>query len=92
MEDGAGTVLAAAERGQPGATYNVADDRPVARREFYAEMATLLGAPPPTFTPAAERTNRRISNRRMRTELAVGLQFPDFRAGLRDAFADRSVR
>jgi nucleoside-diphosphate-sugar epimerase len=91
VEDGAAAVLAAAERGQPGATYNVADDRPVTRREFYAEMAALLGAPEPRFTPGAERTNRRISNRRMRTELAVGLQFPDFRAGLRDAFGDRSV-
>ena len=66
VEDGASAVVAAAERGQPGATYNVADDRPVARREFYAEMAALLGAPPPQFNPAAERTNRRISNRRMR--------------------------
>ena len=44
VEDGSRAVLAAAERGQPGATYNVADDRPVTRREFYSELATLLGA------------------------------------------------
>lgn len=92
VEDGALAVLAAAERGQPGATYNVADDRPVVRREFYAEMAAILGAPAPRFTPVAERTNRRISNRQMRTELGVEPRFPDFRAGLRDAFGDGSVR
>ena len=87
VEDGAAAVLAAAERGELGSTYNVADDRPVARREFYAEMAALLGAPAPRFAAATERNNRRISNRRMRVELGVGLRFPDFRAGLRDASA-----
>ena len=92
VEDGAAAVVAAADHGQLGATYNVADDRPVARREFYAEMATLLGAPSPQFNAVAERTNRRISNRRMREELRVELRFPDFRAGLRDAIGDRSVR
>jgi hypothetical protein len=70
----------------------VADDRPVTRREFYTEMAALLGAPATSFTPAPERNNRRIGNRRMREELGIELQFPDFRAGLRDAFGDRSVR
>jgi nucleoside-diphosphate-sugar epimerase len=84
VEDGARAVVAAADRGKPGATYNVADDGPVTRREFYSALATLLGAPPPRFESAArERTDRRISNLRMRTELGVELQFPDFRAGLR---------
>jgi len=85
VEDGAAAVVAAAERGEPGRTYNVADDRPATRREFYAELAGLLGAPAPRFAPAAERTNRRVNNRRMRDELRVELQFADFRAGLRDA-------
>jgi nucleoside-diphosphate-sugar epimerase len=92
IEDGARAVVAAAERGEPGATFNVADDRPATRREFYTEMAVLLKAPTARFAPAAERTNRRIGNRRMREELGVDLQFPDFRAGLRDAIGDRSVR
>jgi nucleoside-diphosphate-sugar epimerase len=92
VEDGAAAVVAATERGQPGRTYNVADDRPATRREFYAELATLIGAPAPRFAPAGGQTNRRISNRRMRDELRVELQFPDFRAGLRAAIGDRSVR
>jgi nucleoside-diphosphate-sugar epimerase len=92
VEDGAAAVLAAAEQGEPGAIYNVTDDRPVTRREFYTEMAALLGAPSPRFAAATERSNRRVSNRRMRSELGVELQFPDFRTGLRDAIGDRSVR
>lgn len=92
VEDGASAVLMAAERGETGATYNVADDRPATRREFYTELATLLGAAAPRFAPTADRTNRRVGNRRMRFELGVTLQYPDFRAGLRDALAGGSVR
>jgi nucleoside-diphosphate-sugar epimerase len=92
VEDGAGAVVAAAERGEPGRIYNVADDRPATRREFYTELAALLGAPPPRFVLASERGNRRVNNRRMRDELRVELQFPDFRAGLRDAIGGGSVR
>jgi nucleoside-diphosphate-sugar epimerase len=85
VEDGARAVIAAAERGEAGATYNVADDEPVRRRDFYAEMASLLGAPPPTFTPTQEATNRRISNQCLRSKLAVELLYPNFRVGLRQA-------
>jgi nucleoside-diphosphate-sugar epimerase len=92
VEDGAAAVVAAADRGELGAIYNVADDRPVTRREFYAEMAALVGAPAPRFAAGTERSNRRVSNRRMRAGLGVELQFPDFRAGLRDAIGDGSVR
>lgn len=91
VEDGARAVIAAAERGRPGATYNVADGNPVTRREFYDELSRLLGAPTPRFeSQAGERTNRRISNRRMATELDMELSFPDFRSGLREAIGPRS--
>jgi nucleoside-diphosphate-sugar epimerase len=93
VEDGVAAVLAAQERGQPSGTYNVADDRPVQRREFYAELARLLGAPPPRFVAPAlgsplsnhERTNRRIMNRLLREELGVQLQYATYEAGLREA-------
>jgi nucleoside-diphosphate-sugar epimerase len=90
VEDGAQAVRAAADRGEAGTTYNVSDGRPATRCEFYTEMATLLGAPPPRFTPTIERTNRRIDNSRLRAELAIQPQFPDYRAGLRDAIGGRS--
>ena len=87
VEDGAAAVVAALERGRPGGVYNVCDDRPVRRRDFYTRMAEVLGAPPPRFAPSAEgadadRVNRRIVNRRMREELAVALRYPSYEEGL----------
>lgn len=91
VEDGARAVVAAAERGRPGATYNVADGHPVTRREFYAALAELLGSPPPRFEPTrADRTDRRISSRHLQRELGWEPLYPDYRAGLRQAVeADR---
>jgi nucleoside-diphosphate-sugar epimerase len=90
VEDGAAAVLAADGRGRPGAVYNVADDRPVRRREFYGLLARLLGAPEPRFVPPApdaplpahERADRRVGNRRLRQDLAVELRYPTYREGL----------
>jgi nucleoside-diphosphate-sugar epimerase len=91
VEDGAAAVAAAAGRAGPGAVLNVCDDRPVRRGEFYAELARLLGAPPPRFVPPApgaplpphERANRRILNRRLRGELGLALRYPSYVEGLR---------
>jgi nucleoside-diphosphate-sugar epimerase len=88
VEDGARAVWAAVERGQPGAVYNVSDDRPVRRGEFYHRLASVLGVPAPRFVrpdpalPAREQANRRIVNRRMREELGVKLRYPSFEEGL----------
>jgi nucleoside-diphosphate-sugar epimerase len=89
VEDGARAVVAAGERGRPGATYNVCDNEPVLRRDFYKDLASLLAAPAPRFEPKSrDRSSRRISNRRLRTELGVELMYPDFRSGLRQAIGD----
>ena len=90
VDDGATAILAAAERGEPGRIYNVCDDEPVRRRDFYTEMARVLGAPPPRFEPPPsdapipphERGNRRIRNRRLREELKANLRYPNYREGL----------
>lgn len=92
VEDGADAVLAAEEHAQPGRTYNICDDTPVQRRDFYVELAKRLHAPPPRFvlpppdqpTPPHEQANRRIRNTRMKNELQVKLRFVDYRAGLAD--------
>lgn len=90
VEDGARAVLSAEERGEPGRIYNICDDHPVRRRNFYATLAHYLGAPEPTFQlpspdamPPHERANRRINNRRMKEELQVELRYPDYDQGLR---------
>jgi nucleoside-diphosphate-sugar epimerase len=90
VDDGAAAVLAAEERAQPGEVYNVCDDQPVRRRDFYARLAELLGAPPPHFVapapgaplPPHERANRRLVNRRLRADLGLRLRYPSFGEGL----------
>ncbi|HUG93337.1 MAG TPA: SDR family oxidoreductase [Planctomycetaceae bacterium] len=94
VDDAVASVLAAEERGRPGATYLVCDDRPIRRREYYELLARLSGAPPPVFAEGdpAGRTdhrdfNKRCSNRKLREELCVRLQFPTIGEGLPDALA-----
>jgi nucleoside-diphosphate-sugar epimerase len=90
VEDGAAALETAAERARPGALYNVCDDCPVRRREFYTALARLLEAPEPRFVPPGpgaplpphERANRRILNHRLRTELQVELRYPSYAKGL----------
>ena len=89
VEDGAAAVLAAEARAAPGHVYNVSDGHPVLRRDFYARLARLLGAPearfvpPPPDAPARhDRGNRRIVNRRMCEELGVLPRYPSYAEGL----------
>jgi nucleoside-diphosphate-sugar epimerase len=87
VEDAAAAVDACLERGRPGRTYLISDDRPVTRREYFESLATHLNAPPPVFTAdaAAARTpglNKRCRNRRMKEELQVALQYPTITEGL----------
>jgi nucleoside-diphosphate-sugar epimerase len=98
VDDGARAVLAAETKGRPRRIYNICDDEPVRRREFYTELARVLGAPPPRFvapppdqpTPPHEKANRRTRNRRMREELEVELVAADFRSGLRSSVGGKS--
>jgi nucleoside-diphosphate-sugar epimerase len=90
VEDGASAVVAAAAGAHPGdPIYNICDDRPVQRRDFYACLAKLLNAAPPRFVPPSgadmpphERTNRRIRNDRLHRELELKLRYPSFEEGL----------
>jgi hypothetical protein len=67
------------------------DGHPVARRDYYAYLAQLLGVPCPAFVapasdlPAAQRAraNKRVNNGRLRTGLGVRFQYPSYREGLR---------
>lgn len=90
VEDAARIVLLAEERAQLPPTYVVSDGVPVQRRDYYAELARLLSAPPPRFieplpdSPATQRaaSDKRINPRRMLAELRPTLLYPDYRAGL----------
>lgn len=97
VEDAAEVVLAAERRARPPRVYCVSDGHPTARREYYAELARLLSAPPPRFvapdadSPAARRAaaDKRVSNRRMLDELKPRLLYPTFREGLAAIVAGR---
>jgi nucleoside-diphosphate-sugar epimerase len=89
VDDGARAIVAAEANAAPGRVYNVCDDRPVRRREFYCEEARLLGAPQPRFVspapgspPPHEKANRRIRNARMKEELRAELRYAGHREGL----------
>jgi nucleoside-diphosphate-sugar epimerase len=74
--------------------YNVTDDEPAPPQDVIAFAADLLQMPPPpaialedaNLSPMAASfygENKRISNARLRTDLAVALKFPSYREGLR---------
>lgn len=81
-------IIAALKVGQAGQIYNAVDDEPVSQLEFFTWLAAKLSQPLPPTTPedtATPRkrglTNKRISNRKLRTELGFTFKFPDYRSG-----------
>ncbi len=81
-------LVAALKSGRPGEIYNATDDEPVAQIHFFRWLSESLGKPMPAFATEAEdaqrkrgRTNKKISNRRLRMELGVAFQYPNFRMG-----------
>ena len=77
----------------PGAVYTVADDAPAPPQDVVAFACDLLGVAPPPEVPFDEADlspmarsfyadSKRVSNRRIREELGVRLEYPDFEAGL----------
>ncbi|MBI1917074.1 MAG: SDR family oxidoreductase [Planctomycetes bacterium] len=87
VDDGVEALLAAEQRALSGSVFNVCDDRPVRRGDFYALLAERRNAPSPHFMPSPpsspKAANRRVVNRRLRQELGVSLRYPDCEAGLR---------
>jgi len=90
VEDAARIVLLAEECAAVSRTFVVSDGQPVQRGDYYAELARLLGAPPPRFvtpdpnSPAALRaaSDKRALPRRMFSELRPVLAYPSYREGL----------
>jgi nucleoside-diphosphate-sugar epimerase len=90
VDDAVSVVLAAERRAPLPRLYVVSDGQPVERRNYYEELARLLGAPAPRFVaapPGSEAlarsaTDKQIDNARMRGELAVELAYPSYRQGL----------
>jgi len=88
VEDAARAVLAAEDFADRGTTYIVCDDRPTRRLHYHEQLARLIGAPPPIFsapdrcTPNGAGVNKRLSNRKIKSELALQLAYPTIEQGL----------
>jgi nucleoside-diphosphate-sugar epimerase len=102
VEDIVATLEASIQRPRQGAIYNVADDEPAAPDEVVAYAAELAGLPlPPAvlfeeaeLTPMARsfyESNRRISNKLIKSELGFRLRYPSYRDGLKAIHAGGGV-
>ena len=97
IEDAAMAVTEVAASRPRERLYLVTDDQPVQRREYYAQLAELVGAPPPEFDP--ERAprhgtglNKRCLNRRFKREFGIAWRYPTIETGLPAALATGSAR
>jgi nucleoside-diphosphate-sugar epimerase len=92
-DDAASFAIETLSNGADRLEYIGVDAEPVLRKDFYGHLATLVGAPAPTFTGTVEPggrgsesgINKRVTNPATREELGVELQFPSYREGLVDA-------
>ncbi|MEJ0072191.1 MAG: SDR family oxidoreductase [Pseudomonadota bacterium] len=93
VDDIVAVLEASIAQPRAGAIYNVCDDDPAPPQDVIAHACRLLGrAPPPEIAfEQAELSSmarsfydesKRVSNRRIKTELGVRLRYPDYRAGL----------
>jgi nucleoside-diphosphate-sugar epimerase len=87
-DDVAGAAIAALQHGQPGEIYNAVDDEPMTQLGFFQWLSGSLGKPMPPFVPeeataALKRgvTSKKVSNRRLKLELAYRFKYPTFREG-----------
>ncbi len=96
--DDAATAVAAALE-VPAGVYNVVDDEPLRRREFFDSLAEVLGVRSPRLPPAwlarllgsmGELLVRslRISNRKLRGETSWAPKYPSVREGWRAVAAE----
>jgi 2-alkyl-3-oxoalkanoate reductase len=94
IDDAATATLAAIERGEPGAVYNIVDDEPAPVREWLPELAKAIGARPPRHLPrflgrlalgpagtAMMTEIRGASNAKARRELGWIPAYPTWRQG-----------
>ena len=98
VADIADAIAACIARGQPGRIYNVTDDEPAPPQDVVEYAAKLLGvAPPPErdfatteMTPMARSfygENKRVSNKRIKSELGFEFAHPTYREGLQALLA-----
>lgn len=93
VEDIIQVLLASMANPNPGAIYNLADDRPAPSHEVIAYACQLLGLEVPPIIPIEQadlapitmsfyKDNKHVLNNKIKQELGVQLKYPDFKSGL----------
>jgi nucleoside-diphosphate-sugar epimerase len=87
-DDVVGCIIAVLEKGRAGEIYNAVDDEPVCQIDFFRWLAATLGGPlPPSVSEDGGTirkrgaTNKRVSNRKLKSEFGYRFKYPDFRSG-----------
>ena len=85
-DDAAELVIAALDRGRPGAIYHASDASPQTRRDVVVWIAARAGVTPVRRAsvdagPRLRNANRRVSGEASRRELGIRLAYPTFRDG-----------
>jgi nucleoside-diphosphate-sugar epimerase len=99
VDDIVAVLLASISRPEKAAIYNIADDEPAAQAEVILYGAKLLGISPPQPEDFATAElsdalrdfyseTRTINADRIKSQMHITLQYPDYRAGLSALFAD----
>lgn len=88
VDDAADAVVRCAADEFADETFIVVDNRPIRRQEYFSQLASLVGAPVPTFDPDQVRArgagglNKRCSNRKIRSSLNWSPNYPTIETGL----------
>ena len=93
VDDIAGVLAASIAKPNPGRAYNVCDDEPCPPQKVVEFAANLLGLPLPPEIPFEDANlspmaksfyadSKKVSNKRMKNELAYKLIYPTYREGL----------
>jgi nucleoside-diphosphate-sugar epimerase len=89
LDDAVAFVLAALDRGEPGAAYHGSDAAPPRRRELIEWVAKQLGVEPVRNELPAAGPSRRIDSAWTRQALGVTLRYPTFKEGLAPLLTER---
>ncbi|MCX7872099.1 MAG: SDR family oxidoreductase [Verrucomicrobiae bacterium] len=88
VEDVAGSIVAALERGALGEVYNVVDNEPVTQIDFFRYLSERLKKPLPPFVPNQTEiggrtvsSNKRVLNKKLKENLKYVFKYPTFRDG-----------
>jgi dTDP-D-glucose 4,6-dehydratase len=99
VKDIAAVLHASTKAPSKGQVYNIADDEPAPPQDVIAYAAELMGVAIPPLIPFEEAEmskmaksfysdNKRIDNKRIKSELGVKLHYPTYREGIKAALEE----